>query len=127
MKSTPMFWDVKAILDWLALGRTIQQLKFVHNIQDGSFGWSSRQELLNSVVKLHPTECQEGVNCFKLIDPAMIGNGQGADTYLVKAIRDTDGVAGRGQMPKNGNEDGQYATALQIETIITWIDAGCPE
>ena len=57
----------------------------------------------------------------------MIGNGRGEETNLVVALRDKDGVAGRGQMPSGGNSDGQYATKLQIATIVDWIDAGCPD
>jgi len=68
----------------------------------------------------------DGGTTFPLIDPSLIGNGQGANTNLVKALRDADGVDGNGQMPFGGNGDGQLATPLQIETIIRWIDAGCP-
>lgn len=119
----PSFWDVKAILDWLALGRTMQQLKSVHGV---TFGWSSRKELLESFVQLDPSECRPEVDCFQLVQPDMIGNGRGDQTNLVKAIRDSDGVAGWGQMPKNRNSDNQFATPLQIATIVAWIDAGCP-
>jgi hypothetical protein len=115
---TPVFWDVKAILDWLTNHRTRQQLQSIHG---PTFQWRTRQELLDAIVDL-----QDGGPTFPLIDPALIGNGRGGDTNLVKALRDRSGVAGHGQMPFGGNGDNQYATRLQIQTIIDWIDAGCP-
>lgn len=121
---TPTFWDVKAILDWLAQGRTQQQLNAAHGT---TFRWSSRAELLGAFVQLDPTECRVGVDCYQLIPPEMIGNGKGDQTYLVRALRDAGGVDDWGQMPKNGNQDGQFATPLQIAVIVAWIDAGCPE
>jgi hypothetical protein len=113
---TPNFWDVKAILDWLTNQRTPQQLQSVHG---STFQWRTRQQLLDAVVDLG-----DGGTKFPLIDKGLIGNGRGGDTNLVKALRDRDGVDGNGQMPFGGNGDGQYATPLQIETIIRWIDAG---
>lgn len=115
---TPNFWDVKAILDWLTNHRTKQQLQTIHGF---TFQWGTRQELLDAVVDL-----SDGGPTFPLIDASMIGTGQGHNTNLVKALRDTAGVAGNGQMPFGGNGDGQFATPLQIDTIIRWIDAGCP-
>ncbi|HYH64285.1 MAG TPA: hypothetical protein VD866_06265 [Urbifossiella sp.] len=115
---TPRFWDVKAILDWLTNHRTRQQLQSIHG---SAFQWRTRQELLDAVVDL-----QDGGPTFCLIDPGLVGNGRGAETNLVKALRDSDGVAGKGQMPFGGNGDGQHATGLQIQTIIGWIDANCP-
>jgi hypothetical protein len=114
----PNFWDVKAILDWLTSHRTRQQLQSIHG---AGFLWRTRQELLDAVVDL-----QDGGPTFRLIDPGLIGNGRGHETNLVRALRDRDGVAGKGRMPFGGNGDQQYATALQIETIVVWIDSGCP-
>jgi hypothetical protein len=120
MTSTiPNFWDVKAILDWLTNHRTTQQLQSIHG---STFQWQTRQQLLGAVVNLG-----DGGTTFPLIDGTLIGNGQGANTNLVKALRDPNGVDNNGQMPFGGNGDNQHATALQIETIIKWIDAGCPE
>jgi hypothetical protein len=114
----PNYWDVKAILDWLTNHRTRQQLQSIHG---PAFQWRTRQELLDAFVDL-----QDGSPTFPLIDRSLIGNGRGSDTNLIKALRDPAGVAGKGRMPFGGNGDSQYATALQIQTIIDWIDAGCP-
>lgn len=115
---TPVFWDVKAILDWLTNHRTSQQLQSVHGT---TFGWLTQQMLLDATVDL-----QDGGPTFPLIQGDMIGNGRGHEANLVKALRDRDGVAGNGQMPFGGNGDGQLATQLQIETTIAWINLGCP-
>lgn len=120
--ATPNFWDVKAILDWLTNHRTPQQLQSIHGTQ---FKWKTRDDLVNAVVQLEAV-CNLNVDCFKLIDPSLVGVGRGGESNLVKALRDTSGVAGNGQMPFGGNGDGQFATPLQIETIIAWIDLGCP-
>lgn len=116
---SPNFWDVKAILDWLTNHRTTQQLQNVHGT---SFGWDTRQMLLDAEFNL-----QDGGPTFQLIQADMIGNEMGRETNLIKALRDRDGVGGNKQMPLGGNGDRQYATPLQIEIIIRWIDAGCPE
>ena len=122
--ATPNFWDVKAILTWLTTHRTTQQLQSIHG---GQFKWATRDDLVNAVVQLDPAQCTPDVDCFKLIDPTLIGVGRGGETNLVKALRDASGVAGNGRMPFGGNPDGPYATPLQIETIVAWIDLGCPE
>jgi len=115
---TPNFWDVKAILDWLTNNHTPAQLQTKHG---PTFKWHTRDELLSVVVDLN-----DGGQTFPLIDSSLIGNGKGNQTNLIIALTDENGVAGHGQMPFGGNGDGQIATFLQIETIIRWIDAGCP-
>ena len=120
----PTFWDVKAILEWLTDKWTEQQLQNRHGFE---FKWHTRDELVNAKVQLDPANCDLGVDCFYLIDAELIGSGRGHEANLVKALRDEDGVAGNGRMPYGGNGDGQYATALQIDIIIRWIDLGCPE
>jgi hypothetical protein len=122
-RAKPTFWDVKAILDWLTNHRTTAQLQSRHGPQ---FKWAKRDDLVNAVVQLDPSQCTLDVDCFKLIDPSLVGVGRGGEANLVKALRDSDGVAGNGRMPFGGNGDGQFATPLQIETIIAWIDLGCP-
>lgn len=116
--ATPSFWDVKAILDWLTNNHTPAQLQSKHG---PTFHWHTRDELLCVVVDLG-----DGGPTFPLIDKSLIGNGKGNKTNLVIALSNEDGVAGHGRMPAGGNGDGQFATPLQIETIIAWIDAGCP-
>src|SRR5262249_25186490 len=121
--ANPRFWDIKAILDWLTNHRTVQQLQARHGPQ---FKWMTRDDLVNAVVQLDPAQCTLDVDCFKLIDPTLVGTNRGDEANLVKALRDSGGVAGNGQMPFGGNGDGQHATPLQIETIIKWINLGCP-
>jgi hypothetical protein len=116
--ATPNFWDVKAILDWLTNNRTPAVLQSKHG---PTFRWQTRAQLLAAVVDLG-----DGGPTFPLIDASQIGNGQGSQANLVKALRDDNGVAGNGKMPEGGNGDGQYATPFQIQTIIQWIDLGCP-
>ena len=116
--ATPNFWDIKAILDWLTNNRTPEQLQSKHG---ATFQWRTRQQLLDAIVDL-----RNGGPTFPLIDASLIGNGKGNQANLVKALRDDNGVAGNGKMPDGGNGDGQFATPLQIQTIIQWIDAGCP-
>jgi hypothetical protein len=119
----PVFWDVKAILDWLTNGSTPEMLKRRHGV---TFSWSSKEELLAAVVQLDDEQCTPGEDCFRLIDPNLVQERRGADTNLVKALRDEGGVNGNTQMPPGGNADRQQATALMIDTIVRWIDAGCP-
>jgi hypothetical protein len=114
----PIFWDVKAILDWLTNRNTPQGLQSIHG---PTFQWRTRQELLAAVVDL-----SDGGPTFALVENGKIGTGKGHDTNLVKALRDATGVDGHGRMPFGGNGDKQFATALQIDTIIRWIDLGCP-
>ena len=119
----PVFWDVKAILQWLTNGSTSERLKLRHG---PLFQWGTRDELVNAVVQLDPAQCTLHDDCFPLIAAELIRQQRGEDTYLVKALRDEGGVNGNGQMPPGGNADGQHATPLMIDTIVRWINAGCP-
>jgi hypothetical protein len=121
--ATPSFWDIKAILDWLTNKSTPEQLQTIHGPQ---FKFQTRDDLVNAVVQLDPPKCTPDVDCFRLIDPTLVGVNRGHETNLVKALRDANGVASIGRMPYLRNKDGQYATPLQIETIIQWINLGCP-
>lgn len=119
----PVFWDVKAILDWLTNGSSEETLQLRHGLL---FKWHTRQDLVDAVVQLDPTLCTPDEDCFRLIDPELVLQQRGADTYLVKALRDEGGVGGNGQMPAGGNADGRMATLLMIDTIVRWINLGCP-
>jgi len=107
------FTDVKEVLDgvmaaWETKHNRTPDLPGVH--ADPNFGWGNRDQLLRS----------EGFG-FRLIDPALIGNGQGHQTNLVLAL--TTGVMGLPQMPL----DGPYLPQEQIDLIVRWIDDGCPD
>ena len=106
------FSRVKEILDnsiaaWTASHGRDPNLAPIHG---NSFSWATLDELKNAETF--------GV---RLIDPAMVGNGQGTNTALVKAIRDTDGV-GFGRMPARG----PFIPTSEINEIIQWIDDGMP-
>jgi hypothetical protein len=106
---------VKEILDGAILGWKAQnngrepRLKPRHG---ASFGWDTK-EMLAAANALG----------LRLIDPNMVGNGQGAQTNLVIALRDEDGVEGNGQMPNGG----PFLPVDQIDEIVRWIDAGMPD
>lgn len=113
-KSAPTFQQVKAILDWLVKGKE-GRLQIIHGPR---FGWKTRDELLQAVAKPEDTE-------YRLIDPALVGNGRGAETNLVRIL--TAGFDGYPRMPYEGNGEGKYATPEELATLIAWIDAGAPE
>jgi hypothetical protein len=106
--------QVKEILDgaiaaWKAQNGREPKLKQKHS---PNFGWDAKQDLAAAVARGH-----------RLIDPAKVGNGQGAQTNLVIALRDDDGVDGNGRMP----DGGPYLGNDPINAIIRWIDAGMPD
>lgn len=108
------FDQVKAILDYAVLGwrlRTDREPHLdVHDINgDPPISWATRDALLASMAL-----------GYRLIDPALIGNGGGAETKLAIALR--EGVDGNPRMPRGG----PYIDDLFVEKIVAWIDAGCP-
>jgi hypothetical protein len=119
----PTFFDIKGILDWLINKSNWDNLHTIHGVH---FNWQTKQDLLDSYVQLDPAQCTPDVDCFRLIQPDKIGVGRSAETYLMIALSNSSGVGGNGRMPFGRNRDGQYATALQLETIARWIDLGCP-
>lgn len=108
----PIFDDVQAILNWLVEGKTAS-LKAYHG---PTFGWTTKDELLAAKVQLEDAE-------YQLVEPGLVGNGQGGKTKIVLAL--TTGVDGW-KMPYNGNDEGKFATPAMVATIVAWIDAGCP-
>lgn len=119
---TPTFQDVQQILNFLVKGK--EDRLDIHDadkdpseVPCNKFGWETREQLLAAVAN------PEG-DAFRLIDPSMIGNGQGDQTVLVRIL--TGPFMGYQQMPKDGNIDGEYANREQLDTITRWIDAGAP-
>jgi Ferritin-like len=105
---------VKQVLDgaiaaWKAKNGRDPDLQGKHG---DSFGWDTKQQL-----------AQADALGYRLIDPGKVGNGQGAQTNLVIALRDDGGVAGNGRMP----DGGPYLTKEQIALIVAWIDTGMPD
>ena len=108
------FADVKAILDFLVKGKE-SDLTIIHG---GTFGWATREQLADAVVDVGTG------TTYRLIDPSLVGNGRGVETFLIQAL--TTGVDGNPKMPYLGNDEGLYASQEQLDTIIRWIDAGLP-
>jgi hypothetical protein len=75
-----------------------------------TFSWNSKAELLAAF--------GHGV---QLIQPGVIGNGNGAQANLVVDLR--TGVNKMPRMPKGG----PFISDPEIQEIQDWIDAGCPD
>lgn len=100
----------KALLDWEEVKGRPPELSR-HNVAGRPpFSWDTAAELRAAWGK--------GV---QLIQPEVIGTGQGARANLVIDL--TTGLGGRPRMPK----DGPYLTETEIQEIIAWIDEGCPD
>jgi hypothetical protein len=81
------------------------------SIHGDGFGWDTRDQL-----------AQAQAFDLRLIDPSLVGNGKGAQTNLVVALR--QGVPGFPRMPPGGpflDPEG-----AEIKTLIQWIDEGMP-
>jgi hypothetical protein len=105
---------IKQILDgiiaaWQTKNGRPPKLKQKHG---PTFVWDTKQQLADAVARGN-----------RLIDPAKVGNGQGAQTNLVIALRDDDGVDGNGRMPVGG----PFLQPEEINEIVQWIDAGMPD
>jgi hypothetical protein len=110
------FADVKAVLDEAIAGwkeRTGREPKLTQRHASPTFGFATREQLLNAVA----------FGTYRLIDPEMIGNGRGAETNIVIALSNPDGVEGLGQMPY----EGPFLEQAKIDIIKTWIDEGANE
>ena len=117
--SAPRFADVQAILNDLIKGCDMQSIRDVHD--DANFGWDTLDQLKNTVVK----PMGDAGPAYPLIDMALVNAGKGAQTNLVIALSNPTGVDYNGQMPRNPPA-GRYATAAEINTIVTWLNAGMP-
>jgi hypothetical protein len=108
------FADVTAILDksignWRTAHHRGPNLA-KHQAGDPTpFGWSTRDELLQSAAFGLP-----------LINPQMIGNGRSRETNLYLAL--AQGVPGYPRMPNGG----PFLSSTDTDTIAAWIDAGAP-
>jgi hypothetical protein len=76
-----------------------------------SFAWDTKTNLLAAVG-----------HGKRLIQPEMIGNGQGNNTNLIVDLR-TGITSPALRMPK----DGPFIPDNQVQEIVDWIDAGCPD
>jgi hypothetical protein len=114
------FAQIKQILDSLIQGHSWQRIRSVHH--EPNFGWDCVDQLRSIVVRPDgPTG-----PAFQLVDMDLVNQGQGANTYLVHALREDDGVDFRGRMPFRP-PPGRYATESEIQLIINWLNTGMPE
>jgi len=106
-----------AIADWRAAhNNLIPKLKQKHG---PSFSWDTKADLAAASAVI-------GGQPYRLIDPDLVAQKKGAETNLIKALRDPDGVDGNGQMPNGG----PYLTDTHpayIDEIIQWINDGMPD
>jgi hypothetical protein len=119
---TPVHWPrVKEILDcaiadWRAANNNrVPKLKQRHG---PAFGWDTKADLLAATAVI-------GGQTYRLIDPGLAAQQKGAETNLIKALRDPDGVDGNGQMPNGG----PYLTDTHptfLDEILSWINGGMP-
>lgn len=56
-----------------------------------------------------------------LIQPEIVGNGRGNEANLVVDLR--TGIGTKPRMPRNG----PFLDDPEIQEIVDWIDAGCPD
>ena len=111
----PVFSEVKALLeliiaDWKTKHHRDPDLEGAHSTD--KFSWETKEELLASVALDFP-----------LIQPEVIGQNpkRGQEANIVVAFQ--TGVDGNPRMPLGG----PFRTPAEIQTLIDWIDAGCPE
>jgi hypothetical protein len=82
-----------------------------HNTGSAPMVWATKAELLAA-----------WGHGRRLIQPEVIGNGKGATANLVIDLK-----TGFGNPPRRMPNGGPYLNDADINTIIAWIDAGCPD
>jgi len=117
---TPYFADIKAILDRLVSGVDQERMKAAHH--EPKFRWTTLEELKGIVVRPRGDQGRE----YPLIEQQLVDEKRGADTNLVRALRDPNGVSPWGQMPRRP-PPGRLATPEEIALIVDWLNAGMPE
>lgn len=110
-----VFKNVKDILDgaltaWAAANGGPPDLSG-HNTGAAPMVWRTKAELLAA-----------WGHGKQLIQPEVIGNGLGATANLVIDLR-----TGFGTPPRRMPDGGPYIADADIDTIVAWIDANCPD
>jgi hypothetical protein len=118
--SSIRFADIQLILNTLIAGRDWQRILEAHG--DPTFGWDTLEQLKGVVVRPNGDMSQS----YPLIEQKLIDEKRGAETNLVKALRDAGGVGFNGRMPLSP-PPGRYATPQEIQTIVDWLNAGAQE
>lgn len=109
----PVFNDVRAILDGALLAWKNANGDYDLSGHDGGAApmlWTTKAELLAA-----------WGHGKQLIQPEVRGNGQGNAANLVIDLR-----TGFGTPPRRMPDGGPYISDSDIDTIVVWIDAGCP-
>jgi hypothetical protein len=96
----------KVISDW----DSSHHRRAILSKHDLGFGWSTRQQLLNSTAFDLPLITQDNIN-----------NRDGENANIVVALR--TGVAPYPRMPIGG----PYVSDSEINEIVDWINNGAPE
>jgi hypothetical protein len=114
------FAQIKQILDALVAGCDWARMRDVHG--EPNFGWNTVAQLRS--VTIRPTG--PSGKAYPLIDMNLVNAKQAANTNLVRALRDPNGVDFNGKMPFQA-PPGRHATPTEIQLIIDWLNAGMPE
>ncbi|WP_271595904.1 hypothetical protein [Bradyrhizobium sp. CCBAU 25360] len=105
------FTDVKTILDRaIDAWRERNGRPPLLSTHGPEFGWNSLDELLHSEAFGNP-----------LIQPDVIGTDAAANANIIAAL--THGLTGFPRMPVGG----PFLSEEDVQTIETWIKAGCPQ
>lgn len=110
----PGFNDVQTILDGALAAWKAQNGDYDLSLHDGGAApmrWTTKTELLAA-----------WGHGKRLVQPEVIGNGQGNLANLVIDLKTGFGNPAR-RMP----DGGPYVSDTDIDTIAAWIDAGCPD
>ncbi len=118
--AVPNFKRIKKILDDITTEVSVERMRQAHASEN--FGWATKEQLLNSDV----WPDGPGGELIRLIAPELVEQGRGAETNLVKSLRDPTGVGFKGRMPLRP-PPGRFATEQEIKEIIAWLDAGMPD
>jgi len=105
------FADVKSTLGQLVQGTDIPRMKSAHGGK--TFSWDTAEDLRDAVAIIFG-------NTYRLIDPALVGNGRADETYLVQVLMGPIEDKDIPRMPFRG----PFATADQVKVIREWINDG---
>jgi len=100
----------KVLADWTTSNGSSPDLSRHNSVGHPPMSWNTAAEL----------RAAWGKNV-QLIQPEVVGNGQGNAANLVIDLR--SGLPGRPRMPFGG----PFASDADIQEIVNWIDAGCPD